>query len=127
MLSTCSKKYEARSQIDRIGFSFHYGLAVVLGAEMTWLLLLFAGVAYFLKGYTIALVLVAICILEQVAVLLRALFNPDWVIQKRLEARVDVDLLRPGRHLMSLIAMKVLMLWILGFFAYHLYSANSVG
>lgn len=94
---------------------------------MTWLLLLIAGVAYFVKGYTIALLLITICILEQVTVLLRALFNPDWVIQKRIEARVDVDFFRPGRHLMSLIATKVLMLWILGFFAYHIYSAASVG
>jgi len=82
-------------------------------------LLLAAGVAYFFDAYRVALAFFGFSILENLLVVLRATINPTWVVQKRIEAGVDVDILRPGKHVFSLIATKVLLLWILAFFAYQ--------
>lgn len=86
---------------------------------MTFFLLLAAGIAYFLKANVVALVFIGLSILEQVLVLIRATVDPEWVVRKRIESGVNVDFLRPGKHVISLIATKVLFLWILAFFAYH--------
>ena len=87
---------------------------------MALFFLLAAGISYFWESHIVALVFVGLAVLEQVGVLVRATINPSWVIRKRIDAGLDIDHLQPGRHVLSLIATKVLFLWILAFFVYHI-------
>jgi|TARA_R110001632_G_scaffold62488_1_gene150030 hypothetical protein len=86
---------------------------------VTFFFLIAAGIAYFLKAHVVALVFVGLSIAEQLLVMLRASIDPEWYIHRRIEANQDVDLMRPGKHVIWLIVTKVMFLWILGFFAYH--------
>ena len=86
---------------------------------MTFFFLLAAGIAYFLKVYVVALVFIGLSMLEQVLVMIRATVDPSWYIQRKLEAGERVDFLRPGKQIIGLIFTKVFLLWIFGFFAYH--------
>ncbi|MCA8893128.1 MAG: hypothetical protein KDA56_15215 [Hyphomonas sp.] len=86
---------------------------------MTFFFLLAGAIAYFLKAYVVALVFIGLSILDQALVLIRATIDPDWYIQRRIEAGQPVDLLRPGKQIIRLIVTKVLLIWILGFIAFH--------
>lgn len=93
---------------------------------MTLFFLLVGGIAYFLNAYIVALVFIGLSILETLLVILRATFNPEWVIQRRISAGIPTDIFRPGKHVFSLIVTKVLFGWILAFFAYHVSAAAGL-
>ena len=92
---------------------------------MTMILLLAAGIAFFLNAFFVSLVLIALAILENTLVILRATLDPDWVLRRRIEAGVHVDFSNPSKHIFGLISTKVLLLWVLGFFAYRVSVAGG--
>ena len=94
---------------------------------MTLFFLMISAIAYFLDAPRVALAFVSLSILEQVLVMGRALIDPQWVVRRRIDSGVFVDFLRPGRHVVSLLTTKTLFLWILAFFAYHIYPECNFG
>lgn len=83
------------------------------------------GIFYFTGQYGLALILIVLAIISGAGAALMSIANPDWYVQKKINAGLEVDMFNPRKGIASLVVTKVIVIAALLAAAWHI--ANKAG
>ena len=91
------------------------------GAQMIDIGIAVVGAIFYFNGqYGLALLLILLAIISGLGAVVRSIANPNWYIQKRMQAGLDVNAFSPGKGIGSLIVTKAIVIAILTWAAWYI-------
>jgi hypothetical protein len=87
---------------------------------ITLALIVACAAAYLYGQYERALLLIVLSIISGAGAAVMAVANPDWYFARRMQAGLDIDFLRPYKHIASLVITKIIIVAILIWVAWHI-------
>jgi hypothetical protein len=82
-------------------------------------LVVIGGILYLAGQYGAALLLIVLAIISGAGAALMAVANPDWYVEKRMNAGLDMDFINPNKHIVSLLITKAVVIAVLVWAAWH--------